>query len=126
MNYDDKTDPQLAKLVGESLGYECEIDDNYCWVIKRPEVSTATHPQLQDIGTVSQNRGRTLAVVFDPCNNPSDAWPIIVDHSISIMQIEGEQEWIAFFWGDDFECSHANPLRAAMIVYLMMQEGTND
>lgn len=63
----------------------------------------------------------------DYCNNPADAWPIIVDSKITVhapMRNDKPQEWLAF----DVHNSDANfkedknPLRAAMIVFLMMQE----
>ncbi|RKR53205.1 uncharacterized protein DUF2591 [Yokenella regensburgei] len=66
--------------------------------------------------------------VFDPCNNPADAWPIIVANKINI-------EWHQ--WKDDTDKPYAlsnatmisryddTPLRAAMIVFLMMQDKAN-
>lgn len=74
---------------------------------------------------------------FAPCNNPSDAWPIIADKKISVMWMTGEGQWCAWANGELEEgcwewryCpenySHGdNPLRAAMIVYLMMKESEN-
>lgn len=71
---------------------------------------------------------------FNPCNNPSDAWPIIVEEKISIMfdstlpEYEGEyHEWCSAIsscqkYGIQYQ---SNPLRAAMIVYLMMKESEN-
>lgn len=70
----------------------------------------------------------------DYCNNPADAYRIVIENKISIAFDTNEDEWLA--WGDfEFDqCgwdminepaiyhSHANPLRAAMIVFLMMQE----
>ena len=60
--------------------------------------------------------------LFNPCNNPSDAWPIIVENKISIFPTgldeynwQAEQAIIGIF-------KDKNPLRAAMIVYLMMNE----
>jgi len=72
-----------------------------------------------------------------PCNNPADAWPIIHQHGISIAFDKDEDEWLA--WGDfafdqagwdmkkepEISCAHTNPLRAAMTVFLMMQESAN-
>ncbi len=61
---------------------------------------------------------------FQPCNSWADAGPIIESNSISIDAIyEGTTKWLAFC-GDDceFRFVDANPLRAAMIVFLMMQE----
>ncbi|ELY5775167.1 phage protein NinX family protein [Cronobacter sakazakii] len=71
---------------------------------------------------------------IDYCNNPADAWPIILEHGISFAFDKNEDEWVA--WGDfAFDLAgwdmkeqpaeykhHVNPLRAAMIVFLMMQE----
>lgn len=66
---------------------------------------------------------------FDPCNNILDAWPIITGNKIDIN------------WGDDvhpalkgaviasrekLSATHDNPLRAAMIVFLQMQEDNHD
>lgn len=75
---------------------------------------------------------------YDYCNNPTDAMPIIIENKISIAFDTNENEWLA--WGDfEFDqcgwdmineptiyCSHANPLRAAMIVFLKMQENNHD
>lgn len=62
---------------------------------------------------------------FDPCNNPADAWPIIVEGGIGVMPFKSDH---ARAW--DLSrglvggriCYHANPLRAAMTVYLMMKD----
>ena len=58
----------------------------------------------------------------DYCNNPSDAWPIIVANRINVYASEGPDfmPWMAGCGG--FMVSNKNPLRAAMIVFLMMQE----
>lgn len=67
---------------------------------------------------------------FDPCNNPADAWPIILSNRISMIwdcSEDANSEW----WNavDQFdECRiqyQSTPLRAAMIVFLMMQESKN-
>ncbi|MGM8711125.1 phage protein NinX family protein [Enterobacter hormaechei subsp. steigerwaltii] len=61
---------------------------------------------------------------YDYCNNPADAWPIIVDSKINIrFGAEGmacEAQFMQYGY-ESVECYHANPLRAAMIVFLMMQ-----
>ncbi|MBN9706208.1 DUF2591 family protein [Enterobacter roggenkampii] len=64
---------------------------------------------------------------MDYCNNPADAWPIIVDNRISLLSVEclnGDISWLA----KNKACpsrGDKNPLRAAMIVYLQMQESAN-
>lgn len=69
---------------------------------------------------------------FDPCNNLADAWPIIQSNGISIVKY-GHGMWLASsdaYWVDGVEWqidgeNHPNPLRAAMIVFLQMQESDN-
>lgn len=70
---------------------------------------------------------------FKPCNNPADAWPIIVANNIDIIQDNGQgcalatNSAIQMFHGDDVHISQdENPLRAAMIVFLMMQDARNE
>lgn len=75
--------------------------------------------------------------LFNPCNDPADAWPIIVENEISIMWMTVEQQWCSSALGEleegcwewsycpDHYFGDSNPLRAAMIVFLMMQESAN-
>lgn len=66
----------------------------------------------------------------DYCNNPSDAWPIIVESGISLLDPEmcgATPDWctmkfIPSYGARNVEVYNKNPLRAAMIVFLMMQE----
>ncbi|EMM0853521.1 DUF2591 family protein [Morganella morganii subsp. morganii] len=63
-------------------------------------------------------------VSFDPCNNPADAWPIINEYGISLIYQEREFQ---FATNDgNIECSISNPLKAAMIIFLMMKEAENE
>ncbi len=62
---------------------------------------------------------------FTPCNNPSDAWPIIVDSGIGIRKQKSNGLWVATQEGGSYPKYDDNPLRAAMIVYLMMKESEN-
>lgn len=71
---------------------------------------------------------------FDPCNNPADAWPVILSSKINIEfegdVIDGKEEWWSIAsWGrtaaeHQFHTDD-NPLRAAMVAFLMMQESAN-
>ena len=58
----------------------------------------------------------------DYCNNPSDAWPIINRERIGVYPSEGPEfmPWIAA--KNAISVTDKNPLRAAMIVYLMMKD----
>ncbi|MEG1210220.1 MAG: phage protein NinX family protein [Leclercia sp.] len=70
---------------------------------------------------------------FKFTTNPADAWPIIVSNQISLMHEESLGKWCAgkTYWVDgcewqlDNDVMDENPLRAAMIVFLMMQENKN-
>lgn len=101
-------------------------------------VAIATgHKQLGSLGWRGLKDGEFNEVMvrwplkiggFDPCNNPSDAWQIIIDNRIGIIPAPCYGEWKAAHRavGDDGTphhfTQHTNPLRAAMIVFLKMQE----
>lgn len=68
---------------------------------------------------------------FKYTSDASDAWPIIVDNGISLECIivnRHEKTWRAQFKPTyvKHHMNHKNPLRAAMIVFLMMQEDNHD
>lgn len=64
------------------------------------------------------------------CNSWADSGPIIQQNNISLLKCERMDSWVAgsSYWVDGAEWSvdwlsdDQNPLRAAMIVFLMMQE----
>lgn len=61
---------------------------------------------------------------FQPCNSWADAGPIIEKENISL--IFGFGHWDAMSPdGESLQAEEVNPLRAAMIVFLMMQESPN-
>ncbi|ELY4101201.1 DUF2591 family protein [Cronobacter sakazakii] len=90
-------------------------------------VAKIQHPDK----TFIESKTRSPSVVMlnhinmwiDYCNNPADAWPIIVKNRISIINLD-EDEWGARGVADrnSKRAIHENSLRAAMIVFLMMQE----
>lgn len=79
-----------------------------------------------------------LSPLPDYCRDAAAAWPIIVGKKLSI--VNADDEWLCVpedtvidgRTGDDIQMIysgdghvHSNPLRAAMIVFLMMQESAN-
>lgn len=90
--------------------------DNYDWNSDKKEVYLAGI----DGGEFLPNG------YFDPCNNPSDAWPIITANKISIYAMSEKDcrgHWGAeAFYPNKSYHFNDNPLRAAMVVFLMMQE----
>lgn len=85
--------------------------DNYDWNSDKKEVYLAGI----DGGEFLPNG------YFDPCNNPSDAWPIIESNGIG-MRKQSNGLWCATRMGGAYPIYDDNPLRAAMIVFLMVQE----
>ncbi|MHD0451549.1 phage protein NinX family protein [Serratia nevei] len=71
------------------------------------------------------NKIAALNGMRDYCNNPADAWPIIVGSKINIrFGAEGmacEAQFMQY-GHESVEYYHVNPLRAAMIVFLMMKD----
>lgn len=68
---------------------------------------------------------RSSGTQYDPINRPEQAWPIIAANKISViwMKTTNPNCWEAVAPDHiKFSNSANNPLRAAMIVYLMMQE----
>ncbi|MBJ9257275.1 DUF2591 family protein [Citrobacter amalonaticus] len=63
---------------------------------------------------------------FKPCENPADALPIITANKISIYamsEVDTRGKWGAeAFYPNEAYHFNDNPLRAAMIVFLMMQD----
>lgn len=116
MNYDEMSDLEINAAVAKSLSILLCSDDAV-WV-KVPSEIEAYTDQL---------------VIFDPCNNPSDAWPIILENKIGVWTHPSfEPLWSARMNRDcsgngvsaiEYDVAqHANPLRAAMVVFLMMKE----
>ena len=102
-NYEEQSDFEINKAVAEALGLDVVA------VESKTRVYLYFDERAQD--------GRS----FDPCNHSGDGFPIILDHSISINGY-GEDTWEADHFTMNGEVSDTNPLRAAMIVFLKMQE----
>ena len=107
---------EINKLVADRLGLWVYKDQNPIGF--KVDVACVEGLDLIDIPSV------------DYCNNPSDAWPIILEYKIGIDTIGfkgGEDRvWWAELTFDEYGDYHyaedKNPLRAAMIVYLMMED----
>lgn len=115
MNYSKLSDSEINKRVALSSGknikfISVDVDDN-------------------DVGIIVGQKHTRQRLPFDPCNNPSDAWPIIVENKIDVIQDNGQEcalatnSAIMMYQAEDVYIEQdVNPLRAAMIVFLMMQD----
>ncbi len=63
--------------------------------------------------------------IFDPCSNPADAMPIIIENGISMVRVNNE--WSARQFNNHcIEVNDSNYYRAAMICFLMMKDAENE
>lgn len=116
-DYSQMSDFEINKAVAD-------IAMNGTWHV------TPSHPDNKTGGWLYGSNGIQTYPLPDYCNNPSDAWPIIVANHITI-------EWNV--WKDGITrpychgiaagTSHfgfdGNPLRAAMLAFLAMQDSSN-
>ncbi|MEL5655640.1 DUF2591 family protein [Serratia ureilytica] len=98
-DYSKVPDYEINARVGESLGMTAHFIEHDGRVKFRDE------------------KGR-IQGTKDYCNNPADAWPIIEKEKISLTPLK--EGWLTGFSGKDVV--DLKPLRAAMIVFLMMKE----
>lgn len=118
MDYSQLSDFEINKRVGIALGKELMPDD------------------CQDFGLSGFPEVMLRNGDFkDYCNNPADAWPIIDESNIALipsggfgwvavsnLTLNGESSYIDERLDDCFQCEDWSGLRAAMIVFLMMQD----
>lgn len=118
MNYEKLSDFEINKLIAVKLA------PNGCIVINESPRSDS-----EVVVTTENGDGCTKNSYVDYCNNPSDAWEIIDSNLICLMadvfcEPQDGGKWIAqpaYGWQHE-RVRNDNPLRAAMIVYLMMKD----
>ncbi len=106
-NYRDKSDFEINKAVAISRGLS-KLDDYW-------EVG----------GKVCVDEW-----TFDPCNNPADAMPIVIENRISIeSRFNGHyDEWYASLQTNKIliDATGTNYYRVAMEVFLMIKDAENE
>lgn len=108
-NYSEMSDFEINKSVALAVGYQLSSD----FQSLLDEFSPGC------VNVIIEGSQST----FNPCNSWADAGPIIEKYRIGIEN-DGDC-WLCACFSEHggFESEHDNPLRAAMIVFLMMQEG---
>lgn len=118
MDYSRLSDFEINKLVAKAT--RTQVEETYQFVNGGEDI--ADHMSgIVLMRKITSNRKHWK--LYEPCNNPADAWPIIDKYRISIINL-GEDEWGARGVADckSKRAIHGNSLRAAMIVFLMMQD----
>ncbi|AUR88322.1 NinX [Vibrio phage 1.112.O._10N.286.46.B11] len=110
MNYEEMSDFEINSAV-TSILYNCKG-----WELNWTN-SCFFHCGIDGSGYYSQS-------INDYCNNPSDAWPVIVDNEINIEFQDGGfvNAWVDNDSGSFESQIQKNPLRAAMICFLKMKD----
>lgn len=120
IDYSQLSDFEINNLVALAIG--SKVTDSYRVGDER---ETIYYSLGEDEFCVKRGYGSFVSQ-FDPCNDPADAWPIILKNCISLVwdcAEDGSSDWWNAF--DKFDACRvqyqSNPLRAAMIVFLEMQ-----
>ncbi|QGJ84351.1 NinX [Pseudoalteromonas phage XCL1123] len=116
MNYESMSDFEINKAVAEA--YQLE-QGGFVKQSKTPTDDGYAYHYCDSVGVYSSIG--EFCGVKDHCGNPADAWPIIIENEIGINKLKCEPFWIADKAGDYVRSE--NPLRAAMIVFLMLSKG---
>lgn len=78
---------------------------------------------------VSFSLGYVHTKSFDPCNNPVQATPIIIENGICMNYIYKDIGWGAYHFDEEkgeLEIYDKNYYRAAMICFLIMKDEENE
>ena len=105
MNYEEMSDLQINLLVANAIGVDAAENSGVVF------------------GAVKHEGDNVVSVmgVVDYCNNPSDAMPILIAMKIGFKWVNGTCTASSVLCGYH-ESTSDNPLRAAMVVFLMMQD----
>lgn len=115
MNYEEMSDFEVN-------GYVSMTVHGFSWIEFID--GCASHVKCGNEGSP----GFAMIEVPDYCNNPSDAWPIITANKMHVHPVNRVKNYSERYesWEvsvtNPYMCEECdNPLRAAMIVFLMMQ-----
>ena len=110
-DYASMSDFEINKRVAD-------IAMNGTWHVK------PNHPDNDSGGWLYGSNGIKTHELPDYCNNPADAWQIITGSMISIRPVGNDGQLWEAAGMDGMKADYdKNPLRAAMVVFLMMKEG---
>ena len=140
IDYSKMSDFEINKRVAIALDIDMhffipESEDSFGIGFAPSEMGPIWQTSANFVGGLNVSNGNK----FNPCNNPSDAWPIISKNKISLIGcldmwiaapyssvIDGDtSESQALMYVNSWKSpclAHQNPIRAAMIVFLMMQD----
>lgn len=113
--YRDKSNFEINKAVAATIGAKP-------FPPERTEFKLCEIPRLENAIIVKITGVKTGP--FDPCNNPADAMPIVIENGIS--SLFNDDEWICSVPYTEFLSINESLYRAAMEVFLMMKDAENE
>lgn len=113
--YRDKSDYEINKLIAR-LNDGIHIDDEIT------AIDCYIQSQSSPPSVLSCN-GHISYLIYDFCNNPADAMPIILDNKIDLTHLVGDMVCAKH---KEYWCIRKNPYRAGCEVYLMMKDAENE
>lgn len=111
MNYEEMSDFEInvavAKAIGLDVQYQSMRNDGRVLVVVKLDFGVERYYRIPDY-----------------CSDWSDAGPVMVENRIGIYPSEGPDfmPWMASPVGSGLLYTDKNPLRAAMIAFLMMKD----
>lgn len=106
MDYSKLSDFEINRLVAIAEGHKCYYGDG----------------SYTNDGVNVTVKGNRRIGWFNPCREGDTAWQIIRDNEINILWNWNEEGLHGATASPLYEYEHENVLRAAMTVFLMMQE----
>lgn len=106
--YSDRPDYELNLAVARHLGHKPSLEHGVVKIKKELRHGVVIY---------SDN--------FDPCNDPADAMPIIIENGIGMNYIDKDIGWCAYHFDEEkgeLEIYDKNYYRAAMICFLIMKD----
>lgn len=97
-----------------------QINKGVAWCMSRDSFNLSKYYDEGPFGSGVDYFELVLNFNTDYCANPIDAWPIILSNRINLCPYDSEKEWYATT-DTSFFIDDVNPLRAAMIAYLLME-----
>lgn len=117
MDYSKLSDFEIDKAIADALGIEYDIAITF---VNPVDKINGNHVEEYVMKKITNNEKHWRR--FSPTRIPNDAFPIIEANRISLRN-RYEGDWKAENeWGDSHSHISRNPLRAAMVVFLMMRD----
>ena len=119
-DYSDMSDFEINKMVAMTIeGVDLDSNGNAKYAVD----CFIKSMDMESVNVLWSGNEEYSA--FNPCNNPSDMWPLIIRNKIDVCFIDSANSWASFGLTKNkllVESSGDNPLRAAAIVYLMIKD----